>query len=122
MSFPSNPATDFHPFFKSHGELDTTLGPVKPGDTDMDPASKMNADTGLDLSAVDYVPKYYFRTVIVKGGVGGQTGKIVRIYLKSGSYYDWGIEISANQQDRFDGVCVGIDRVATTASFVIPCI
>lgn len=113
-------ATEFHPIFKSQGEIVNTPGPIKPADVDMDPASQMNADTGLDLSSVDYAPKFMFRSVVIRGGALGQSSKVLRTYYKTGTYFDWPVDIAAKGVMEIEGEFVGIDHTTTDATLVFP--
>ena len=113
-------AKSFPPYLTSN--IVNSLGPVKPSDADFDPLTQMDKDNGIVFGGADYAPKYYFRSVLIKGGVSGQTGKVLRTYYESGAYFDWPIEIATNGVMEVEGHFVGIDEANTTASLIFPCI
>jgi hypothetical protein len=116
-------AGSFHPTLTNL--IINSPGPIVPADANMDPDSIMSADNGLNLSSSNYSPKYYFRSIVIKGGSGGQSAKILRVIYQNGSYFDWPINVDANSAMEIEGQFAGIDHAHTTcgsgsASLVFP--
>jgi hypothetical protein len=105
-------AGSFHPTLTNL--IINSPGPVNANDADMDPDGIMSQDNGLNLSAVNYSPKFYFRSIVIRGGPGGQSAKILRVIYKIGAYFDWPVNVDANSVMEIEGQFVGIDYAHTT--------
>lgn len=105
--------------------IDASL-PCKRGDTQMDPDSLYNADTGLTMSTAskDFAPKIPFRQIIVEGGVAGQAaGLTVKVEYCNGAYKTWTLPaLAANDVYAIPlpGKIAGIYKAGTTAILIFP--
>jgi hypothetical protein len=113
MAFP---ATEFlpHPLNNGIPKSNPGIGPAIPG-TDTDPSSKMSAANGLDLSSVDYEPKYLFRRVQVNGGASGVT-MLLQMKYANGGQVPTPIVVPANDMEQVDGDFKGIVASGTTTT------
>lgn len=100
--------------------LRPTIGPAIPADPVMDPASKYNASTGLDLSAVNYAPLRAFREILVPGGTGGQSGVTIKAQFVNGGYYTYTVTVAANDFLLIEADFAGIYSSGTSAVHLVP--
>ena len=98
-----------------------SVGVAIPNDPNTDSQGLMNQANGLSMAS-DYMPKYLFRTVRIKGGAGGQSNVTIKVLYANGSVDTIPISsVPANDMIELPtDLYVGIYKTGTTAANLFP--